>query len=60
MDVDAIGPPGRELDELDTSMESAMEVVEAITVAESGRGWSWVPPLFHPRQNRAPSPLFFF
>jgi len=30
-------------EEPDNSMEAAAEVVEAMAVAETGRGWLWVP-----------------
>ena len=41
--VDAIWPPDREVDEPERSIEAAAEVVKAIAVAESGRGWLWFP-----------------
>ena len=35
--------PECEVDEPDNSMDAAAEVVEAMAVAESGRGWLWLP-----------------
>lgn len=35
--------PECEVDEPDNSMEAAAEMVEAMAVAESGRGWLWLP-----------------
>lgn len=37
---DGFGP---DVDEPDISMEAAAEVVEAMAVADIGRGWLWVP-----------------
>lgn len=34
---------GEEAEEPDMSMEAAADVVDAIAVAEIGRGWLWVP-----------------